>query len=110
MKGKAFQFAVLLGQQVMIISDMTEIWKFEIVQANRKFLINQLPYERIYNRETLTGTGSADHHRATKNVADINPAVSNFPLVIEKHGDVNRIMRIHPLDRLHKAFGFGVPF
>ncbi len=68
---------------------MAKIRELKIVQADRKLLGDELPDKRVDHAEALTRTGCADDDSSPKDVADIDPALPHFLIMIEKHGDID---------------------
>src|SRR3954470_14976436 len=94
----------------MVISDLAEVGKLEVIEADRKFFGDQLPDKWVDDAKTLPTAGGTDDHRAPENITDVDPAAMHFFSVVEQHGDVDRVRGIYAFDRLHKAFRFDVPF
>jgi hypothetical protein len=94
----------------MIVGDMTEIRELKVVEADRKFFGDELPYKRVHYAEAFPGTGRADHDGSPKYITDIDPALPYLFIVVEQHRDIDGIWGIYPFYRLHKTFRISIPF
>ena len=95
-------------EQIMVIGDLRQIGKFEIINTQAESFTNHLTNRGIDDPERFSRTGRSNHHRSSKRI-DIHPTFFDGFLKPEQVRNIDTGIGFYKLLVLIETFLFHIP-